>query len=257
MRIKFLVATAVLSISFYSKAQKIDTVFIDANQVSTHVLKPGVNSYLVFFKDGKDSVRTRYQFWTRKIDFIRYNQTDAIQVIQRWEDSDTVIHTVNTICDKRTFESLYQESWSRRGKSIFDFVKKDAWVNGKPLKDLRDSISTAKLAAFEKACDQFTLNWHLDLEVFPLLPYKDNRTFVINFYDPGLAAPKHQTYTVIGTDVLTGYDHQKIECWLLKHGSLPRNQEIFWISKKTKEVLKLEQQYGGKFRYKIKLGYSN
>jgi hypothetical protein len=35
------------------------------------------------------------------------------------------------------------------------------------------------------------------------------------------------------------------------------NKEVYWISKKTKEVLKLEQEINGRFyRYKIKLGFS-
>jgi hypothetical protein len=153
---------------------------------------------------------------------------------------------------------LYQESWWNKSEtSVFDFVKKEASSNGTPLKDLKDNISPRRLVAFEKALTEYTLNWHLDLEVFPTLPYKDNTTFMINFYDPGSPAPKYQAYTVVGSGVLPGYDNQKIDCWLLKRGSLPVNQEIFWISKKTKEVLKLEQEFNGRFRYKIKLGFSN
>jgi hypothetical protein len=35
------------------------------------------------------------------------------------------------------------------------------------------------------------------------------------------------------------------------------NKEIFWISKRTKEVLKLEQEINSTmYRYKIKLGFS-
>lgn len=109
----------------------------------------------------------------------------------------------------------------------------------------------------EIVCSQYFLNWHLDLEVFPLLLYKDGVTFKINFYDPGFGAPRYELHSVIGSGFLTGYNNQKIDCWLLKHGSLPRNQEIFWISKQTFEVLKLEQEFaGGRGRYKIKLGYS-
>ena len=114
-----------------------------------------------------------------------------------------------------------------------------------------------RLAAFNTARAQYFLNWHLDLEVFPLLTYKDKTTYVINFYDPGFPTPPQmQTYTVIGSGTLQGYDSQTIDCWMLRHGSLPQNLETFWISKKTGEVLKLEQEYGGRFRYKIKLGFS-
>jgi hypothetical protein len=93
--------------------------------------------------------------------------------------------------------------------------------------------------------------------MFPLLPYKEGAVFKINFYDPGFEAPKNRYYSVIGSAMLTGYDKQPIECWLLSHGSLPSSYQVFWISKKTFEVLKLEEEYGGKFRYKIKLGFSD
>jgi hypothetical protein len=104
--------------------------------------------------------------------------------------------------------------------------------------------------------NQYTLNWHLDLEVFPVLPYKEGVTFLIPFYDPGFPAPKNQAYTVEGSAELEGYNNQKIDCWLLTH-EVRGQKATFWISKKTKEVLKLEEQIGnGRWRYKIKLGFS-
>lgn len=102
------------------------------------------------------------------------------------------------------------------------------------------------------------LNWHLDLETFPTLPYKTGLTFVIPFYDPGTASGFQKVaYTVTGSAELIGYNDQKIDCWLLVHES-KGNKEVFWISKKTNEVLKLEQEVGGRmYRYKIKLGFSS
>jgi hypothetical protein len=35
------------------------------------------------------------------------------------------------------------------------------------------------------------------------------------------------------------------------------NKEVFYISKKTREVLKLEQEFAGRYRYKIKMAFSN
>lgn len=76
------------------------------------------------------------------------------------------------------------------------------------------------------------------------------------FYDPGSPAPRNVAYTVTGSAELEGNNNQKIECWLLIREA-SGNKEIFWISKKTKEVLKLEQEIGKeKWRYKIKLGIS-
>jgi hypothetical protein len=237
-------------------SQKNDTVTIDASKVNTAVLKPRTDRYLVYFKNGKDSSRVKYQVWTRTIDFITYKNKPAISVKQEWEDNDTIVHTVYSVCDRKSFAPLYHEGWWKRASLKFDFVDKTGYFRDTLLTDnevpgVRKTIHDA----FKKSLDQYVLNWHLDLEVFPILPYKLNTTFLINFYDPGSSAPKLQAYTVTGNGTLTGYDAQQVDCWLLSHEGT-NNKEVFWISKKTNEVLKLEQEFGGRYRYKIKLGFS-
>ncbi len=126
-----------------------------------------------------------------------------------------------------------------------------------PLTDA-DTVANKKLPwqAFQTAINQYSLNWHLDLEVFPLLPYKLKTTYMIPFYEPGYMAPKFESYTVTSTAQLDGYDNTKVDCWLLTHES-KGYKEVFWISKKTHEVLKLENEIGkDRWRYKIKLGFS-
>jgi hypothetical protein len=240
-------------------AQTSDTLIINAANVNTKVLIPGTHRYLVYFKMGKDSSRKTYQLWSRTIGSVKYEGKDAITVTQEWEDNDTVIHKTYSVLDKSSFATIYHESWWKKtGVAKFDFGKKDFTINGEAVKNKPDSNSIRQYKAFEAATGQYFLNWYLDFEIFPLLPYKDGITFKINFYDPGFSPPRYEAYTVIGSGTLSGYNNQKIECWLLKHGSLPRNQEIFWVSKQTREVLKLEQEFAGsRARFKIKLGYSN
>ncbi len=259
MQVRSFIVLVSCFLSLSTMAQpKNDTILITAENVNTKVLKPSLNRYLVYFKMGKDSARSRPQFWTRKIEYTEYNGKEAIAVTQEWEDRDTIAHTVRSICDKETFAPLYHKSWWRISPSgEFDFINKIVSLNGISLSDA-DTARNRKgpWEAFKKATAQYVLNWHLDLEVFPILPFKEGKTFLIPFYDPGFPAPKNEAYTVTGSDVLTGYNDQKIDCWLLTHESRGF-KEIFWISKKTKEVLKLEQEIGKeKWRYKIKLGFS-
>ena len=249
------------AIQVISYAQKNDTLIIKPTDVNTRVLLPGTHRWLVYFKMGKDSSRSRYQVWSRKIDMLQYKGRDAISVTQEWENNDTVIHTVYTVCDRKDFSTLYQISWSKGpGKVAFDFLNKEMKIDGK-LVDASDTLTANKRRrlAFEQALTQYTLDWHLDLEVFPILPYKNNTTFAINFYDPGFPAPKLVYYTVTGSGTLTGYNGQPIDCWLLEHNDADRgkNHEVFYISKKTKEVVQLEQEFSGRFRYKVKLPFSN
>lgn len=250
-------------------SQKSDTILINEKALNTSVLKEGTQRYIVYFKRSKDAPRTETQFWTRTIKKSEYNGKKVIEVTQEWEDKDSVMHTVKSISDISTMQPLYHKTWwqvkfSRLTttktvtETVTDFVNKKVWLNGNLLSDA-DTSGQAKLVweAYQSSVDKYYLNWHLDLETFPLLPYRKGVTFIIPFYDPGTFS-KFQTvaYTVTGTAQLTGYDNTKIDCWLLEHNS-KGNKEVFWVSKKTKEVLLLEQELNGTmYRYKIKLGFS-
>lgn len=256
MKVSFLFTGILFSLYAHTLTAQ-DTLKITSDMVNTKVLRKGTNRYLVYFKMGKDSSRTNYQLWSRSVDYLDYQGRKAISITQEWEDNSKVIHKVYSICDQKTFAPLYQESeWTGRGSTKFNFLTKEGFIKD----TLLTSADTARIRrvtydAFQQALNEYVLNWHLDLEVFPILPYKNGRTFLVNFYDPGSSAPGFQPYTVSGSATLTGYDNQEVECWLLTHTSR-NNKETFWISKKTKEVLKLEQEFAGRYRYKIKLGFS-
>ncbi len=259
MKTNKLILILLLFVSFLSNAQNRDTLQITPEHINTKVLKEGTNRYLVYFKMGKTATRTQTQFWTRKIERSMQNETQVITITQEWEDKDSIMHTVNSVCEAATMKPLTHEFWwKKRAKAKIDFESKTVVYNGSPL----TAADTAKQrrviwAAFASTKDNYFLNWHLDMEVFPTLPYKNGTTFIIPFYDPGTSAPfEKAAYTVTGSAVLLGYDDQKIDCWLLSHES-QGNKELYWISKKTKEVLKLEQEVSGRFyRYKVKLGFS-
>jgi len=256
--------TLCLLVSLFSLAagaQKTDTVVIQPKDIHTNVLIPGMHRWLVYFKMGKDSSRSRFFIWSRRIDRISYRGKDAISVTQEWENNDTIMHTVYTVCDSKDFAPLYQKAWTKQsGSSEFDFLDKTMKLNGRTITaaDTARAV-TISYKAFQSALQQYVLDWHLDLEVFPLLPFRNHTTYAINYYDPGFGAPKRVYYTVTGSAVIKGYDGQDIDCWLLEHTDQGRmsNKEVFYISKKTREVLKLEQEFAGRYRYKIKMAFSN
>lgn len=251
-------------------AQKGDTLVITAEHINTKVLREGTHRYLVYFKMNKDSVRTQTQFWTRTIKKTDYNGIPAIEINQEWEDKDSIMHIVKSIADAKTMKPLYHKTWwkvpatrTATTKTVnvttVDFLNKTVNYNGKLLSDtVTSKPAKAIWDGYKSSGDNYYLNWHSDLETFPTLPYKNGLTFVIPFYDPGTASNYQKVaYTVTGSAELTGYNDQKIDCWLLVHET-KGNKEVFWISKKTNEVLKLEQEINGRlYRYKIKLGFSS
>ncbi|RYY47877.1 MAG: hypothetical protein EOO06_11660 [Chitinophagaceae bacterium] len=240
-------------------SQSKDTLTINAKDINTKWLVEGEHRYLVYFKLAPGATRTNTNFWTRSIKRTNTNGRPTITVSQEWEDKDTIMHTVNTVCDARNMQTLTHQSWWKgRGEAAVDFEKGSIKVNAKELSS-QDTASRNQAIwnAFKSTDNQFFLNWHLDLEVFPTLPFKNGRTFLIPFYDPatGLALDKY-AYTVIGSAVLTGYDKKEVDCWVMTHDS-KGSKEKFYISMKTQEVLKLEQEVNGKmWRYKIKLAFS-
>ena len=242
-------------------AQKKDTLKITPQNINPKALIPGMHRWLVYAKMGIDSPRNMLSIWSRHIEKKQFEGKEAIEITQVWEDKDGIMHTTSSISDAKDFHSLYHKSWWKQsGSSSFNFLTGESSINDKQLTATDTSARTRRTReAFDSALTQYTLNWHLDLEVFPQLPYQNNRTFMINFYDPGLSKPKWVSYTVTGSGKLPGLDGMEADCWLLEHNSVfgnTQNKEVFWISKKTKEVLKLEQQFGTRFRYKIKLPYS-
>lgn len=252
------IVVALLLSNIVSSGQKTDTIRITSELVNTKVLIPGTHRWLVYFKMGADSPRSMFNIWSRTINKISHNGKDAIEVTQVWEDKDSILHTTRSVSDANDFRTLFHQSWWRqRGSFQLDFATGELLMNNKIItKEDTGFLNKRVRNAFDKALPQYTLNWHLDLEVFPLLPYKNNVTFLINYYDPGSQEPKWVPYTVTGSAKIAGLDGQMADCWLLEH-SQPNNKEVFWISKKTKEVLKLEQQFGTRYRYKIKLPFSN
>ena len=237
-----------------------DTLKIKAKNVNTNVLIEGSHRYLVYFKKGKDAPRIMPAFWTRTIKKVDFKKQKAIQIEQLWEQNDTIIHKTTSISDAKTMQWLYHKSWwQKKGESVYNYKAKTASINDFQLND-KDTVKNRSRSwlAFKNSWNEYALNWHLDLEIFPILPYKKGVTFEIPFYDPGFSPPKNVYYTVMGSKKLKGYNNKEIDCWLLEHNT-KGNKELFWISKKTKEVLKLEQEISeGKFyRYKVKLAFSN
>lgn len=259
INVQFILSVLLLA-TLNVQSQKSDTVLITPSNIKTKVLKDGTHRYLVYFKMAKDAPRTQTQFWTRTIERTTQNEKPVIIVTQQWEDKDSIMHTVKSVCDEKTMKPITHEFWwkQRFGSALVNIENKTLQYNGSLLSDA-DTAKQRKgvWSAFKSTGDNYFLNWHLDMEVFPTLPYKKGVTFIIPFYDPGTSAPFEKVaYTVTGSAQLIGYDNQKIDCWLLVHEG-KGNKEIFWISKTTKEVLKLEQEINGKFyRYKIKLGFS-
>jgi hypothetical protein len=232
-----------------------DTMHVRPSDLDIKGLQTGNYNYLIVFQNALDSPAKGLTFVRMNVERGLYHQKPAITIRQQW-DRDSVIHRSYTVFDAGSFATLLHDTyWSRLGYSmVFDFEART--VDSKTvLRRIPDSIRTGAEKELAGSFAAYNLNWHDDLVIYSMLPYKEGRTFMINYYDPGFGAPQEVAYTVSGSDWLVNRGGEKIDCWVLAH-SEEGATEKYWISKKGHEVLKEEDHVlkSGLYRFKYKLG---
>jgi hypothetical protein len=231
-----------------------DTLRVQASDLAIRDLQTGDYSYLIVRRKAKDSPAMSMILAKMSVERISYHGRPAIAVRQQW-DRDSVVHRAYSVFDAGTFSTLLHDTyWRALGYSmVFDFDART--FDSKPvLRAITDSARRSCSAELAASFGSYNLNWHDDLVIYSLLPYKEGRTFLINYYDPGFGKPVEVPYTVTGSDWLVSRGGERIECWTLEHGD-ENGVEKYWISKKTREVLEEEDRGArGEYRYKYKLG---
>lgn len=232
-------------------AQKRDTVMITGSNVNHSGVKDGQVSYLVYNKKTKESPATGFYVATMIVAPATYNEQAAIAITQKWDAKDTIAHTAFTVLKSSDLSTLLHETrWMRLPYSTkFDFAARKVSFDG----TISDSSRAKIEEAFHESFEQYNLNWHSDLFIFTALPFKENRSFKINFYDPGFGKPQQVVYDITGSELLPTYSGRKIDCWVMECKYPGNDYQRFWIDKKDKVVLKEEDRFNGRYRYKIKL----
>jgi hypothetical protein len=225
-----------------------DTVVVSTKNLKIKDLKFGKSTYLIYAKRAKDKPVQNQTLVEINVSKHSHNGADAVTIQQNWYESDTLSHTAYTLLRANDLGTIQHNYWWKRTgqKFEFDFEKNVLNIEGK----MTDTQRAKQTKTFETAAESgHFLNWHCDLSFFPLLPFKENAVFKVNFYDPGFSLPKYEIYQVIKSEAIEG-----IDCWVLEH-TLPKNMgyQRFWIAKKAKELIKEEDSFNGAFRYKLKM----
>jgi len=255
----FFIALSLYLLSGMAFAKATDTLQVTQKDIDTKALQTGSYSYILYNKLTKESPAQRIVLVKINVQAEDYHNKPAFVITQEW-DLDTVVHAAYSIFDAKDFSTIVHNTWWKRlGYAInFDFEAKTVKFEDKGIKGgIPDSIKTNAIKDFNQSFQSYNLNWHADLLVYQLLPYKDGRTFVINYFDPGFGKAEKVAYTVTGSDFLTNNAGQKIDCWVLSHSDPGNIVERYWISKKTKEVLKEEDSSPRGYRYKIKISVAD
>ncbi len=248
MRIFMIILCTLAGLSV--QAQKTDT--IHAGDLDLRYLPSGTQRYLVYIKT-KENEKKNIWLWERTASRERRDGSEVIVIRQQWTTSDTGFNRreVYSVCDNKTFAPVYHyTSNPRTGREAFNFSSTSITA--------ADTVAGNSKTGFALAITEPSFNWELDLETFPLLPLKEGKTFVINFYHPGSkTGAAWYNYTVSGSEIIPSVNGARIDCFKLfiDYGK-NRGNSTWWISKKTHEVLKMEEHFGSVTRYKIKLAAS-
>ena len=244
----------VLSMSAFAEMhEKGDTLHVRPSDLNIKGLQTGDYSYLIVRQKALDSPAASMIIAKMNVTRETYHNKPAIIVRQQW-DRDSMIHKAYTVFDANDFSTLLHDTyWRGYGFAlIFDFETKK--FDSRPVqRSIPDSIRHNCEEEFAGSFGAYNLNWHDDLVIYSMLPYKENRTFMINYYDPGFGKPVEVPYTVTGSGLLTDREGSSVDCWMLEHTD-ENGTEKFWISKKTREVLKEEdhgKNWGYRFKYKL------
>lgn len=242
--------------AFISPAQ--DTVRMTAQNIYSKLQRQGTHRYLVYTKNGKDASPSKIQFRTRTIEWKNHQGLSVLLIKDQWGYNDSVVHTASSICEAATMKPIMHELWWSGTPVVkVDFQTRQVMVNHAP-KGTVDTTERGQAIwnVFKTFANNYVLHSHINLEFFPPLSLTMGLTVIMPFYDPLTGASlEEEVYTVTGEDQLSGYDEQQIDCWLItKTGD--GNSELYWISKKTNEVLMSVQQLNETDRrYTIKMGF--
>ncbi len=253
-----LLTILVLAVSAFAQT-KSEIINLQAKDLDFKSVKPGNYSYLVYMKKSKDSGAENLFVANIRIEAKQYNGKSAFAITQSWENAAAPFHKAYTVLSASDGSTLYHETfWQQTGMTLkFDFDKKNVSFEGEPSELFKPKVEQFKKKTetdFQNSFAAYNLNWHSDLIIFQMLPYKENRTIRINFYDPGSSEAQIADYIVTGTETISGSAGEKIECWTVEYrNEQHKSVQKFWISKKTKEVLKEEDSYNNNYRFKLKL----
>ncbi|MFC4141306.1 DUF3108 domain-containing protein [Pedobacter mendelii] len=246
MRKLFLITALLFSLNTLTMAQ-VDTINAENHKLILNNLKEGKSSYLVYMTDSLESKRTVGDIWERTISFGEKNKNDVVEFGWKWIHNDSLFASIINICDRKTLAPIYHyASYKRRG--IFAYDYKNGFMQPADTVKNNEAIKKAPVKL-----DIPIISWEQDLETYPLLPIKRvGQQFDISFFDPNEKSATYHRYEVTGKEDLKLNKDISVKCWLLKINYSKDSYAIFWLTEKSKDVIKMKEYYKGNYRIKVK-----
>jgi len=248
-KMKFFAAIAFLLLGSVAGQAQVDTITTNSLKLNTEAFKEGKSSFAVYFEDSLGNRISTADIWDRTIHFATNENGQKIYRFEwKWYRRDSLLGTVQATGLLPSLKPLTHDAeYTGRGQRSFVFANDVVTIpEGKQ--------RTAKDSAFNVVLNPAAYEFPMDLEIFPLLPFKKTgQQFAIAFYEPGTAKSAYYPLTVTGKEDLLLPGAQKLRCWLLRIDYAPGSYATFWISDATREVVKMKEYFRGRYRYKVRL----
>jgi hypothetical protein len=240
--------TVFLTLSFNSRAQ-VDTLNTENLKLNIKAFKEGKSTYVVFFEDSAGNRTSSAAIWDRTLKMATSNTGEKIYQFgwKVWM-RDSLVANVSATGLLHSMKPLSHDA-EYLGRPSLHFVFEDQKVTIPVSKQL-----SSKDSSFNATLNPPAFEFPMDMELFAMMPFnKIGQKFVMAFYEPGRPESKYYPLTVTGKENLPLTGGQKVLCWLLRIDYAPSQYAQFWIADKTREVLKMQEYFRGKYRYKVKL----
>jgi hypothetical protein len=246
---KHIAAILLLLFTTSSNAQ-VDTLHTQNNKMLISALKEGKATYAVYFEDSIGNRLSSADLWNRTVS-ITSNATGQKQYRFEWtvwRKDSLQASVVSTGLVPSLQPVSHKADYVRRGTFSFSFDNGIVTVPDEDRKNAKDS-------ALKVVLDPPGFAFPMDLEILPLVPMKKaGQQFAIAFYEPGSPRSNYYLLTVTGKENLPLVGGLHVPCWLLRLDYGRGTYATFWISEKTREVLKMQEYIrGGRYRYKVRL----
>ncbi len=233
----------------FAVTAQVDTINTSNLKLNAAAFKEGKHSYAVFFTDSTGKRISSADIWDRDIRFASNDKNEkTFQFSWTWWRKDTLIGDVKATGYYPSFKMISHEAeYRNRGKFFYAF--NEGIVTVPPVHQL-----TAKDSSFKVMLDPPGFEFPMDLELLPLIPFKKTgQEFAMAFYEPGTPKADYYKLTVTGKEDVELPGGSKVNCWMLRIDYAPGSSATFWISDKTREVIKMKEFFRGRYRHKVLL----
>lgn len=245
LKLKSQMLFLILSMVSFTTSAQVDTINTATLKLNKNAFRERKNTYVVFWKDSIGNHIGGAEIWERNI---RKTKAKTYQFDWKWYKNDILYSHITTIGELASMKpTTHSANYFKQGKFTLAFNNN--------IVSIPDSLQTKdQHKTFKVVLNPPAFAFPMDLEILPMLPFKKvGQIFALAFYEPGAAQSAYYKVSVTNKEQLVLHGNTKITCWLLRIDYAPNSYATFWIADKPREVVKMEEYYQGKYRYKIKL----